>query len=408
MRILMITHFVPFPPRGGALQRNYNLLRQIAKENEIHLITLTQKALLPTAEQLNDSINVVAKYCKSVTVFQIPTDRSKILWYLLLFFNLFSLAPYSVWRFRSRAMRNEVKKQLAKNQYDVIHIDTIDLALYIKCAPHVPKVLNHHNIESALLLRRAAKGQNILAKWYIYLQGWKLKKYERKMLQHIDMNVTVSELDGILLKKHCPGAKFTTISNGVDTEYFRPLDVQVNTRSIVFVASLDWYPNLDAVEYLTQAIWPILKREIPGIEMNLVGGPPPEAIVKFGRKDSAFKVHGFVEDVRPYMAAAAVYVVPIRVGGGTRLKILDAMAMGKAIVSTSIGCEGLEVNDGTDIVIADGPEEFVASTAELLRNHDLRKRLGVNARKTVERIYSWDKIGPALESVYRNLATGNR
>ncbi len=400
MKILIISHFVPFPPQGGALQRNYNLVKGISQNHEIHMITLTQKALLPTEERLKQSINVVKKYCKSIKVFGIPTDKNRIFWFLLLLFNLFSTLPYSVWRYRSKAMIKEVRNHLRNAKYDIIHVDTIDLAQYVKYNSSLPKVLNHHNIESGILLRRAAKEKNLLAKTYLYLQGWKLRHYEKRKLAKFNLNLTVSELDGILLQKICPDADFTVISNGVDTDYFKPFSTEPKDDNIVFVASLNWYPNLDAVNYLINEIWPLLKNKIPDIIMNLVGGPPPKNVAAFGLADRSFKVHGFVEDVRPYMAESAVYIVPIRIGGGTRLKILDAMAIGKAVVSTSIGCEGLNVTDGKDILIADNPADFVDKIIDVLGNPGLRRRLESNARKTAENYYSWNKIVPKLENAY--------
>jgi sugar transferase (PEP-CTERM/EpsH1 system associated) len=405
MKILFISHFVPYPPRGGALQRNYNLLREISKDHEVHLITLSQKALLPTASKLNESMDVVNKFCKSIKVFKIPTDRRRILWYLLLFVNLFSLSPYSVWRFRCGGMIREIQKQLRNKHFDLIHFDTIGLAQYARFAPGIPKVLNHHNVESVLILRRATNEKNLLVKLYLYLQGWKLKRYEKKVISDFDMNITVSELDKNVLQKLDREAKVTVVSNGVDVDYFRPLDVPAEDDNIVFVASMDWYPNADAAIYFAQEIWPLLKEKLPHIQMNLVGGHPPRQAVELSRKERSFKAHGFADDIRPYMAKAAAYVVPIRIGGGTRLKILDAMAMGKAIVSTSIGSEGLEVTAGENILIADTPQEFVDKIAQIIEEPHLRKHLEENARETAVNLYSWVKIKPKLEGVYLNVAT---
>jgi len=403
----MIAHFVPFPPHGGARQRNFNLLREVARNNDVDLITLNQKALLPTAEAVKESVDSVRQYCKSIRVFDIPSDGSSLKWYSLLATNVFSREPYSVWRYRSPRMHEDIRQTLSKESYDVIHVDTIDLAQYVLEYTDTPKVLNHHNVESVILLRRAAKAQSSLEKWYLNHQGRKLQEYERTTVGSFDVNVTVSDLDGENLQKLAPGTRTVTVSNGVDTDYFQPQGIEQDENRVIFVASLDWFPNIDAVRFFLSDIWPILKNKVPGVVMHLVGGPPPPEILEAAKTDPRFIVHGYVKDVRPHMDKAAVYIVPIRVGGGTRLKILDAWAMGKAVVSHSIGCEGLDTRDGENILIADSPEDIAEKTVELLRNRELRERLQKNARETALETYSWRKIGPVLDDVLRTAANKN-
>jgi glycosyltransferase involved in cell wall biosynthesis len=403
MKILMISHFVPFPPQGGARQRNYNLLREISGNNDVWLVTLNQKALLPTVDKLEHSLNMIREHCKYLRVFPIPTDRSKILWFLLLLLNLFSLKPYSVWRFKSRAMRREVRRLVSQEKFDIIHVDTVDLIQYVTFTRGLSIALNHHNVESALLYRRAQGERSIILKLYLYLQAWKLQRYETHAMKFVDINLTVSANDAAVLRRHCPGAEYREISNGVDTGYFAPAPGQIEDNNIIFVASLDWYPNLDAVAYFVRDLWPVLRDKHPGLVFNLLGGPPPNYIIEYGKSDPSFVIHGFVEDIRPHVARAAVYVVPIRIGGGTRLKILDAMAMGKAVVSTSIGCEGLRVTDGRDIIVADGAEKFADSVIRIVKNPELRERLSRHARETAVNVYSWSKIGPALEDAYKDI-----
>jgi sugar transferase (PEP-CTERM/EpsH1 system associated) len=403
MRILLITHLMPYPPRGGCTLRNFNLIRECAKNHEIHLLTFYQKAHLDNPENLKSNIGEMKKYCRVVKVHEIPTDGRRFAWYALLLFNLLSPKPYSVWKFYSKAMVRTVREYTAKHSFDLVEIGTIALADYSKLVPNLPRLMVHHNIESELLLRRSRKLKGPIARAYVALQGHKLRRFEKKACACFDHHTTVSERDRQVLLAMHPETRITVVPNGVDTDYFKPIEVPVDKNSLIFVGGMSWYPNLDAMNHLIRNIWHLMAEKVPDISMNLIGRMPSKEILEFSRKNRSFRALGFVDDVRPHIAKAAVYVVPIRVGGGTRLKILDAMAMGKAIVSTTIGCEGIDVRDGTDIIIADGPEDFADKTVELLRNPELREGLGRNARKTAENLYSWRRIAPRLEQVYEQL-----
>lgn len=408
MKILIIAHKVPYPPRGGATLRNFNLMKECSEANEIHLMTFTQEPYLRDPAELRKSIDGLKQYCKHVEVFRIPSDDNKLKWYLLLFLNLFSLMPYSVWRFRSPKMIRAIKDHLKKHSFDLIEIGTIALVQYARLAPDLPKLLIHHNVESELLYRRSKGAGNWLTRIYLALQAYKLRRLEKMALKSFDHHTAVSERDKDVLKKSCPGADITVIDNGVDTDYFVPSDQPVNPNTLVYAGSMLWYPNAEAMIYFAKEIWPRLKKSVPSITMNLVGSNPPKELVELGQKDSNFKLYGFVDDVRPYVLNSAVYIVPITVGGGTRLKILDAMAMGKAIVSTSIGCEGIKTVDGENIMIADSPEQFCQKILSVLNDENLRKCLGAKARQTAEEHYSWKKIAPRLNDIYNRLGEKHR
>ncbi|MCD6162707.1 MAG: glycosyltransferase [candidate division Zixibacteria bacterium] len=400
MKILLITHLLPYPPSGGVRIRNYNLLKEASKNNDIYMLTFYQQAHLENPEKFDQYVMEIKEYCKHLEVFEIPTDNKKLAWYAMLLLNIFSFAPYSDWYFRSKKMKHAIKQQIASNSFDVVEIGTIGLARYAKLAPDIPAVLVHHNIESALIYRRSKAVKNWFSKVYLLLQAWKLKRHEALSGKYIKYHTTCSEEDKTILAKHCPDANIAVVPNGVDIEYFQPDNDLVEKNSLVFAGGLNWFPNLDAMIYFKNDIWPILKSKIPNISMNLIGMKPGRELLEFSKKDESFKVLGFVDDVRPYIAKAAVYVVPIRVGGGTRLKILDAMAMGKAIVSDPIGCEGIDVSHGEDILTGATPQEFATHVIEILNNDEKRKKLEINARDKMVRKYSWTSIGPLLNDVY--------
>jgi glycosyltransferase involved in cell wall biosynthesis len=399
---------MPYPPRGGATLRNYNLIKECAKTHKIHLITFTQEPYLRDPAKLQASIDTLKQCCEEVKVFKIPTDGNKLKWLLLLFFNLFSLLPYSVWRFWSKDMAAAIKDSLARNKFDAVEIGTIALLKYSNLAPGIPKLLVHHNIESELLKRRSKTEKNPLARAYLALQAFKLKRLEIKASKIVDHHTTVSELDKQILLKSCPDIKVTVVDNGVDTEYFTPGDETVEPNTLVYAGGMSWYPNAEAMIYFSQNIWPLLNKEIPDIKMNLIGANPPSELLEFCKTEPQFRMLGFVDDVRPFIRKSAVYIVPITVGGGTRLKILDAMAMGKAIVSTSIGCEGIKTEDGKNIVIADNPAEFARKVMLILGDEQLRAKLSLEARRTAELNYSWAFIAPKLNMVYSSIAENHR
>ena len=404
MKILFISFFVPYPPTAGHLQRNFNLIREIAKENEIYLLSFTQRVLLPTEKALQDSLDALKPYCKLIKVYKIPSDYSQLRRLGVLFFNLFSTKPFSVWKFSSPQMKKDIAELIQTDSFDLVHVDTVDIAQFADYAPGLPKVLNHHNVESKLLTRRGKNTGNPLAKLYLLIQGYKLGQYEKNKIVQVDMNLAVSEIDQADFQKSAPDARFVIIENGTDIEYFKPSD-KPGTKSLIFAGGMSWYPNADAMVHLCSDIYPLIKKEIPEIKCNIIGSHPPGRLLSLAKLDESIKIHGYVNDVREYLAEAGVYVVPIRVGGGTRLKILDAMAAGKAVVSTSVGCEGLKVTPDENILIGDTPESFARQVVRLINDNDLKKKLEVNGRKLVEEEYSWAKIGRQLNDVYKSVVS---
>jgi glycosyltransferase involved in cell wall biosynthesis len=402
MKILMVCHFVPYPPHGGSLQRTYNLLKEISKKNEVHLLALNQKALLPDNRAIAEAIKGLGHICKSIEIFDIPSDRSKMAWFWLLFANTFWLTPYSVWRFNSKELRAKIKSRILVDHFDLVHFDTIDLAQYRDVVGSTSVALNHHNFESALLKRRGKNRNNLAAKSYFYWQAWKLARYEREMIGKVQVNLVCSEKDRQQLQILQPRGRYELIPNGTDIDYFRPQDSHP-AKELIFVGGLNWYPNEDAMIYFCGHVLPIIKKRVPEVVIHIVGQKPPEKLHKMAAGDSSIRLYGFVKDIRDYVPRASVFVVPLRVGGGTRLKILDAFACGKAVVSTTIGCEGIAVTNEQDILIGDSAEEFAQKVIQILEDDALRKKLERNARLLVEQKYSWRAIGQDLENVYESV-----
>lgn len=400
MNILWISHLLPYPPKGGVMQRSYNLIKEVARENNVYLFALNQKAWLSTEEDVENAVQEFWKICKKVEVFRIKTDKSIVAWYKLAVTSLFSKKPYTVNWTLSEVMKHRIDEFLELIDVDIIHCDTIGLAEYIKEKKEIPKVLNHHNIESQMMLRRAKKENNLLKKLYFYIEGIKIKKYESKMCLLFNMNIVVSDLDKERLQSILPGLNTEVISNGVNVDYFQPNEYNPISQNIVFSASMDWYPNEDAVIYFVKDVWPLVKIKYPGSIFTIVGRNPSNRIKTLTKNDSSIILTGYVDDVRPFIDRAGVYVCPIRDGGGTKLKLLDAMAMEKAIVTTSLGAEGLEVEDGKHVLIADNPTLFASQIFRIFETPGLNEYLKKNARRLVEDKYSWKIIGDKLNNIY--------
>jgi len=405
MKILWISHILPYPPKGGVMQRSYNLIKEVAKENEVYLFAFNQKAWLPTKEDIIKAKKEFERFCKKVEVFELPSDKSKAAWYSLVLKSFFSKDGYTINWTRSKIMAKKIKEFLATNHIDLIHCDTIGLAEYVKDIKEIPKGLNHHNIESHMMLRRAKREKNPLKKLYFYIEGIKLRKYEKQVCPKFNMNLVVSELDKKRLLNIAPNSKIAVIPNGVDINYFKPLNSKIKRHNIVFAGRMNAYPNEDAVIWFLKEIWPLLKKEVPDTTFTIAGRNPTPRIKKFAKNDLSILVTGYVDDIRPFIAQAEVYICPIRDGGGTKLKLLDAIAMGKAIVSTSIGAEGLEVKNGEHILIADDPVSFVSQILRIFKNLNLRTNLGNSAKNLVEKKYSWKIIGKKLNSLYQKMCS---
>ena len=225
--------------------------------------------------------------------------------------------------------------------------------------------------------------------------------YESQVCGCFNMCVGVSAQDRERLVALCPGMAVEVVSNGVDLDYFKPGDAE-DEMSLVFTGSMDWHPNEDAVLYFCHHVLPLIRTEFPEIKFCIVGSNPSERVLGLQRLEGVV-VTGSVEDVRPYISNAAVYVVPLRVGGGTRLKILQALAMRKAVVSTSIGCEGLDLQPEEHLLVADEPQQFAESTIRLVRDRSLRNRLSESGGALVREKYSWDVIVETLDLAYRRL-----
>lgn len=409
MKILWLSHLIPYPPKGGVLQRSYQLVTELSSKHDIDLLAFNQKELLaPLFKNYEDGLSeanrVLSGMCRTFKYVNMESDKSRFGKPILALRSLLSRDPYTINWCKSREYLSEVRKLAEANAYDLVHFDTISLIPYFSLFANTPRVLDHHNIESQVLLRRAKIEKNVVKKWYYLQEGYRLQRLEQHFCPKFDLNITCSSTDSERLKEIAPGAKITDIPNGVDVDYFTPQKNTTVPKRLIFVGSLGWYPNADAVTFIAQKLWGDLSAAIPGISIDIIGSNPPPAALEAAQRYPDFFVHGFVDDIRPYLDRAELYLCPIRDGGGTKLKLLDAFAMGKAVVAHPVACEGIDAVPDKHIVFATTPREYIDKIGYLLSNNTAREAIGRQARELAESRYSYKAIGEKLCNVFAQCA----
>jgi sugar transferase (PEP-CTERM/EpsH1 system associated) len=396
MHVLFISTRSPWPLNGGHPLRTFHLLREAARRHQVSFLTFIQH------KEEWDGLRVLEEFCDSVTALEVPSDAGRAALAAGLAKNLVSPLPFVATKYDAPAMRAAIRDACGRAKVDLLHLDMLPLAVYAKAAGAVPVVLVDHNVEHVLLQRRA-KTERGVARRFWEVQAERLKAFEASAVRDATRTIAVSEVDAAILRSMAPSAEVRVVSNGVDAEFFQPGREPEDPDALVFVGAMTHYPNVDSVRYFVEEIWPRIRAARPGARITMIGAHPPDSIRAFGAAPGV-EIAGQVPDIRPHVQRAAVYVVPLRVGGGTRLKILDALAMGKAIVSTSVGCEGLEVEDGRDIAVADTAEAFAHRTLALMDDAALRAAMGRAARHTAETRYGWERLGALQEDVYQEAA----
>jgi len=398
MDLIWLSHFIPYPPRGGAAQRSFHLLQEAARRYRVTFIAFNRP--VQDSTMLSESRRQFESFCHRVEFWEVPLAWKGARWWGKLALAPLYRWPHSALTYHSPETARRWRNLLSEYPQALVHIDSTDLAYFVEPALCFPTLLNHHNCESAMFFRRASLEANPVKKFVLRQQAEKLAAVETALTHRVVLNLTVSDEDSARLREINPRAQTRLVENGTDVDYFQPQDDLLEERTIVFAASLRWYPNQSALAFFDREIWPLLKRRCPGVRFIVAGQKPPEFLVRWAKSDPAIEFVPDPEDIRPYIARGAVYVCPIIDGGGSRLKLLDAMAMGKAIVSTTIGAEGLRYSAGKHMLIADDPQHFADSVMSLLEDHSLRCRLAAAARQLALEEYSWRVIGNNLASAY--------
>lgn len=392
MRLLWVkTDFLHPTTRGGQI-RTLEMLRRLHRRHEVHYVAFDDP---DQPEGLARS----GEYASHVYPVEhnVPGKRS-LAFVGQLVGGLFSSIPVAVSRWTSAAMHRKIVDLLRQHHFDGIVCDFIAPALNLGDTL-AQAVLFQHNVETMIWRRHLENAADPLRRFYFRLQAERMFACERELCKRARHVVAVSDTDAKLMREMFGIRNVSTVATGVDVDYFRRPAAAQARFDIVFVGSMDWMPNHDGVRFFFEEILPRVRRAVPECTVGIVGRTPPADLVESARRDGRITVTGTVPDVRPYLWGASLSIVPLRIGGGTRLKIYESMAAGTPVVSTTIGAEGLEVMDGQNILLADTPEDFAAACVQLLQKPDERAGLAAAARELVAARFSWDAVADRFEEI---------
>jgi len=387
MHILWLKSELLHPVDKGGKIRTYQTLKHLKALHRVTYLCLDDGSAGPDAEGLSREY--------SHDLIRVPFSapaKGSVAFYADLARNLVSSLPYAVAKYRSRAMEAAIRTAVRERDIDLIVCDFLTPSVNVPDDLGVPVLLFQHNVEAAIWRRHAEAAGHPVKRRYMRAQYARMRAWERRECRRVGKVVAVSEQDAAEIARDYGVQGVAAIPTGVDLDYFRTSGVQrQDAERLVFVGSMDWMPNEDGTAWFVREILPIIRGEVPGVHLDIVGRNPSPAVQALAREDASVTVTGTVSDVRPYVERAAVSIVPLRVGGGTRLKIFEGMALESAIVSTTIGAEGLPLHDGEEIVIADNPAAFAQACIRLMRDAEARAAIGRAAAVRVRREFGWDR-----------------
>jgi glycosyltransferase involved in cell wall biosynthesis len=392
VRLLWVKVGGLWPLNTGGRHRSFHIVAELARRHRVSVLTTHG----PGDDPVGLAANLPA--CEEVvSVPFAPAKHGSARFMRNLLASWFSPLPVDLWKCRVPALRSEVGRRLRGTAIDLCIADFLAAVPNVPVGETVPLVLFAHNVEHVIWQRLGQVERRRLRRALVALEWRKMRRYETHACKRASLTLAVSDADRAVLAGLAPQAPVAAIPTGVDTAYFTPNGSREVPEALVFTGSMDWYPNDDAIRYFMTAILPRIRTEVPDVSLTVVGRNPGSGL-REAAAVAGVRVTGTVDDVRPYVAEAAVYVVPLRIGGGTRLKIFEALAMGKAVVSTTIGAEGLPLVPGEHFLRTDAPDEFASAVVSLIRDPSRRRSLGRAGRKLVEERYAWSRVAREFEA----------
>lgn len=392
------------PIKDGHTRRSFNILKGLARSNQIYFL-----AFFETPEEIaNENIQELREICHQIEFFPAPSKTIGFGMVARLIRSLVSLQPYTIWRHYSRPFLKRVNELIASEMFDIVHCDILPLCYTVRNRKEVFCSITNHDVSYLKCYRIAKKTRTGALKLFMYLEAWKLLRLEKKIFKQVNLGITVSEHDKRVLTKLCPEGVFLVVENGIDPEQFFPSEAHQEKNKLLWLGGFDYYPNREAILFFLGRIYPIVKKAVPDVSIDIVGGGVLPEIVDSAVGDQSIHFVGYVDDPLPYIQRATLFVAPVLSGGGTKLKILEAMASGKAIVTTSLGAEGIDGVSGTHYLVEDGSKKFADAVIRLLNDETLRSFLQNNARKLAVEKYDYIKICRKLDDYYRSLSISVR
>lgn len=396
LRVLNLCPECPFPPHGGFPIRQYNLIKHLSERHEIDILCFASD------ERRMKGIEEMRRFCRRAECLPLPSARG----IQHVAKGLLGFVPYQGAMHFDARLWKEFQRFQQESEYDVIQIDYSLLVRYrnaILAHNRAALILSEQDTYSSKYFRDAQTPSNPFRRMYAFRESLRWTREELRYFPKFDCVLVPSKQSADDLSKRFPDLHVEVVENGADTEHILACNHD-DEQSLCFTGGLQYAPNSDGVAFFLREIFGKIAKQHPRVRFSVVGMNPPEWLIAEGKRDPRIEVTGYVESVEPYVKAAAVFVVPLLAGGGTRLKILEAFAFGKAVVSTSVGAEGIECVNGEHIILADTPEQFASAVNRLLDDKSLRQRLGRTARQLVEQRYSWQSIAAKLESIWLQCA----
>ncbi len=385
MKLLWVkADFLHPTDRGGQI-RTLEMLKRLHTRHEIHYVGLHRGDTTRSSE-----------YCSYAYPIEhhVPAKNTPAFAGQLLN-GLISSLPVAVSRYQSDAMKRKVEALSKQEKFDHIICD------FLFPAPNIPDlsscVLFQHNVEAVIWKRHVENAPTAAHRWYFQMQARRMDKFEGDVCRTVKSVIAVSEVDACLMRKDYRPRRVDAVPTGVDLDYFTPTTSVPRSSDLVFIGSMDWMPNIDGAQWFAREILPLIRKRKPDCSVVFAGRTPTAAVLDLAKADPLIRVTGTVPDVRPYLWGATASIVPLRIGGGTRLKIFESMAAGVPVVSTTIGAEGLPVEPGTQILIADDPASFAECCLRLLEDSSARGRIADAAREMVAARFSWEAVSLAFE-----------
>jgi polysaccharide biosynthesis protein PslH len=391
--ILIVSAQFPYPPRSGFTTRVYQLARQLSSRHRVTLLSYAEPSDRKGAVALASELRVYA------LAHEYGPMRARRLAQVA---SVASPRPFACRVVYSREMQQAIDTLCSERDYDIVQLESSALCTFT-FPPRVQIVLDEHNIEYELLRRMSERERSRVRRAFNHVEYARYRRFERSWWPRVGCCVVTSEREAPVVRACAPNTPVAVVPNGVDVEQFRPVACDVEPHTLVFNGLLTYRPNMDAAQFLLDEVWPLVLRRYPHARLVIVGGGPDQELRRL--RSRGVEVTGHVPDIRPYLARAAVVGVPLRIGGGTRLKVVEGLAIGKAMVSTSLGCEGLAVRDGEHLLLGDDAASFAARVLELFANPAQRDRIGAAGRRLVEQRYSWATAAEQLEAAYDRLVT---
>jgi glycosyltransferase involved in cell wall biosynthesis len=394
MKILWVSPFFLHPTDRGGQIRTLGTLKELHKRHEIHFCALN-------ASGNTEGPRRAAEY--STRSFAVPHDpiprtSPRIIPQLLQ--AILSPMPLAVSRYRSKALQRLIAERLAAEHYDSVVCD------FLACAPNfadiATAVLFQHNVETTIWQRHAEQTTSSLRRRFFAIQARKMAAYEAEICRNSRFVIAVSDIDARRMRNDFSVSRVASVSTGVDVDSLAPSAQAESVGDLIFSGSMDWLPNIDAMEYFLKEIFPLIRAELPATTLTIAGRAPDERVVRAAEGLNGVTITGSVPDMRPYLWGSKLSIIPLRIGGGTRLKVYESMAAGVPIVSTTIGAEGLTYTVGRDLLIGDTPAQFASQCVRMLRDGKDRAALAAHALQLVQENFSWAAVTQEFEAILQD------